>query len=76
MHLDRFETRQMVKAAAKKKAEKGGAKGEDKSAAGIGSKNDMKSSKFFSRLQDVAKDDAARKELKRKAKAEGNAYNA
>ncbi len=31
----------------------------------------MKSAKFFSRLQDVAKDDAARKDQKRKAKAEG-----
>ena len=34
-------------------------------------KNDMKSSKFFSRLQDVAKDDATRKDQKRQAKKEG-----
>ena len=35
------------------------------------SKNEMKSSKFFSKLQEVAKDDAARKEQKRKNKEEG-----
>ncbi len=80
MHLDRFETRQMAKAA-KKKGEKDNNnnkknnKGDDDKS-NTNSKNEMKSSKFFSRLQDVAKDDAARKELKRKSKAEGNAYNA
>jgi hypothetical protein len=38
----------------------------------VGSKkNDMKSSKFFSRLQDLVKDDATRKEQKRQAKKDG-----
>jgi len=54
---DRFESRQLVKKAAvqnKKDKESGDAVGSKK--------NDMKSSKFFSRMQDVAKDDAARKD--------------
>lgn len=36
-----------------------------------GSKNEMKSSKFFTKMQEVAKDDAARKEQRRKNKEEG-----
>lgn len=68
MNNDRFEMRHLAKKAAanqKKQAGEGPAVGSKK--------NDMKSSKFFSRLQDVAKDDQARKEQKRKNKLEGNA---
>lgn len=36
-----------------------------------GSKNEMKSSKFFKRLQDVAKTDKERKDTKKRAKKEG-----
>ena len=59
MH-DRFEAKQIRKASAKKdeKEEKGG-------------KSEMKSGKFFKKMQEVAKDDLAKKELKRKAKLEG-----
>lgn len=65
---DRFEMRHLQKkAAAQKKSAK-----DDEGAVGS-KKNDMKSSKFFSRLQDVAKDDQARKEQKRQAKRDGNA---
>ncbi len=35
------------------------------------SKNEMKSTKFFSKMQEVAKEDANKKEMKRKAKQEG-----
>lgn len=63
MH-DRFELRQVSKKdkakAVKDSKEDGGNK-----------KNEMKSAKFFSKLQEVAKDDAARKDQKRKAKADG-----
>lgn len=62
MH-DRFEMRQVSKKAAKEKKDSAKEEG--------GKKNEMKSAKFFSRLQEVAKDDAARKDQKRKAKAEG-----
>jgi len=44
---------------------------EDKKAEGPSKKNDMKSAKFFSKLQEVAKDDARRKDDKRKARTEG-----
>lgn len=63
MH-DRFEMRQVSKR--KEKNKKDSAKEE-----GPSKKNEMKSSKFFSKLQEVAKDDATRKEQKRKARAEG-----
>lgn len=68
MH-DRFELKQMAK---KKKVEEGKKpkKGEEVEG-GKGSKNDMKSAKFFKKLMEVAKDDQSRKDLKRKAKAEG-----
>lgn len=70
MKGDRFEMRQMVKKqqnnAASDKKSKGAESGAEK-----GSKNEMKSSKFFSKMQEVAKDDAARKDQKRKAKQEG-----
>ena len=63
---DRFETRVIQKkAAAIAKESKEDSKGK---------KNELKSSKFFSRLQDVAKDDAKRKEEKRKARAEGGKH--
>lgn len=65
MH-DRFEMRQVNK----KKTEKG-KKDSAKEDGPQHKKNDMKSAKFFSRLQDVAKDDATRKDQKRKAKADG-----
>lgn len=65
MH-DRFEMRQVSKKNAEKAKKK---EGKDENAPS--KKNDMKSAKFFSRLQDVAKDDAARKDQKKKAKAEG-----
>ena len=59
---DRFEQRHINKKAAAKKGE-----AEEK-----GKKGEMKSAKFFSKLQEVAKDDQARKDLKRKARQEGN----
>jgi hypothetical protein len=65
MH-DRFEARQVNK----KNTEKG-KKDSAKEEGPQNKRNDMKSAKFFSRLQDVAKDDAARKDQKRKAKADG-----
>ncbi len=36
-----------------------------------GSRNEMKSSKFFKRLQDVVKGDKEKKDSKKRAKAEG-----
>ena len=63
MH-DRFEQRQVTKKAAEKA--KKDSKDQD-----TGKKNEMKSAKFFSKLQEVAKDDAARKDQKRKAREEG-----
>ena len=64
---DRFEAKQIHKKAVQ---DKKASKQEDANAVGS-KKNDMKSSKFFSRMQDVAKDDAARKDLKRQAKKDG-----
>ena len=61
---DRFEMRYLQKKAAQKAKE-------DKKSEGPAKKNDMKSAKFFSKLQEVAKDDAKRKDDKRKARAEG-----
>jgi hypothetical protein len=63
MH-DRFEMRQVSKRNEKNKKDSAKEEGPSK-------KNEMKSSKFFSKLQEVAKDDATRKEQKRKARAEG-----
>lgn len=59
MH-DRFEAKHIKKS---KKDKKGG---EEKD----GSKNEMKSSKFFSKLQEVVKQDQAKKDSKRKAREE------
>jgi hypothetical protein len=67
MH-DRFEQRQVNK---KKPTEKAGKKDSAKEEGAKNKSNDLKSAKFFSRLQEVAKDDAARKDQKRKAKADG-----
>lgn len=65
---DRFEHKQLSKKVKKDKESKK-SKGED----GPSKKNEMKSSKFFSKLQEVAKDDKARKDQKRQAKIDGNA---
>ena len=67
MH-DRFEQRHIIKKADKAKASK---KDSGKEEGPKNKSNDLKSAKFFSRLQEVAKDDAARKDQKRKAKADG-----
>jgi hypothetical protein len=67
MH-DRFEAKQVSKRAAEK-AKKGKAAADDGKTGN--SKNEMKSAKFFSKLQEVAKDDAKRKDDKRKARQEG-----
>lgn len=64
---DKFELKQLHKKAQK---EKKVAKEDGESKRG-GSKNEMKSAKFFSKLQEVAKDDKDRKDQKRKAKQEG-----
>jgi len=74
MHLDNFEARQIKKNKDKKDSSISGSgkkviSKDDKPS----SKNEMKSSKFFSKLQEVAKDDATRKEQKKKNKIEG--YN-
>ena len=67
---DRFESRHLQKKAkATQKARDD--KSNENPAAG-NKRNDMKSAKFFSRLQDVAKDDAKRKDDKRKARNEGH----
>ncbi len=69
MHKDNFEARQIKRNKDKRDKKEGGVKdiGAEKSS----SKNEMKSSKFFSKMQEVAKDDAARKEQRRKNKEEG-----
>lgn len=74
MHLDNFEARQI-----KKNKDKKDSNSNKKTAASIddkkpSSKNEMKSSKFFSKMQEVAKDDATRKEQKKLNKEKG-AYN-
>lgn len=61
---DRFEMKEIKRQMEKKKAKSKGEKVDS-------SKNEMKSSKFFNRMQDVVKDDHARKESKKRAKTEG-----
>ena len=64
MH-DRFEAKHVKKGTKKPKA--GEAPADDKKSK-AGSKNEMKSSKFFSKLQEVVKDDQKKKDNKRKAR--------
>ena len=66
--IDRFEAKDIKRKMDKKKQGKNG----DSKPIGEGkSKNEMKSSKFFKKMQEVAKDDQTKKENKKRAKMEG-----
>ena len=67
---DRFAMKDIKRKIDKKSAKDGtgAAAGEKDSSK---SKNEMKSSKFFKRLQDVVKDDKDKKDSKKRAKTEG-----
>lgn len=64
---DRFAAKDIKRKSDKKKKDKEGKEDNDKKG---GSKNEMKSSKFFKRMEEVAKSDQIKKENKKKAKLE------
>ena len=71
MLVDRFAMKDVKRKADKKKKLKEGAVDQatlDKGKGG--NKNEMKSSKFFKRMEEVVKTDAAKKELKKRSKLE------
>ncbi|CDW79839.1 UNKNOWN [Stylonychia lemnae] len=70
MLVDRFAMKDIKRKQDKKKKMKEGAVDEKDSKSKGGNKNEMKSSKFFKRMDEVVKSDAAKKESKKRSKLE------